>query len=294
MSSHGRTLVPEAPADGVREGCPSTSQALDAFRRDRELAGIARATVRSQASYLKPLRADSPVSSITADELRALILARMRRSQNTARAVHTAFDAFFTYCHARRWIDANPVREIPRPHMKPPKHRYFSREEVAKLYAACQSDENRLIVRLLLLGLRAKELLLIEWGDIDGHALRVRTAKGGRPRRVWLDDETVRLLDLHRSLDGRLIFGCSYASLRERLIRLGRRAGVSVHAHDFRRTFASHAFLAGMNLTSVQQLGGWSSPKMPAYYARSALDEAALRDSERFDLTRSLIDNSRR
>lgn len=47
-----------------------------------------------------------------------------------------------------------------------------------------------------------------------------------------------------------------------------------------------------MNLTTVQQLGGWTGTKMPAYYARSALAEAALADAERMDLTSKLLDQT--
>lgn len=292
---HGSTdalVALDAPADAtVREGCPSSSEALDAFLLDRELAGLSRATLRPWASYLKPLRSDRPVSSVAPDELRALLLVRLRRSSNSAFALHTALDRFFDYCLERRWIERSPLADIPRPRKKPPAHRYFSKVEVGKLFAAAGSDENRAILGLLMCGLRASELLRLEWGDLgaDGRML-VRSAKRGRPRHVWLDEGTrAALAVIPRS--GTTLFPCSYNALRERLQRLGARAGVTVRAHDFRRTFASHAALQGMNVASVQRLGGWANPQMAMFYARSALDEAALADAERFDLTSRLLED---
>ena len=43
-----------------------------------------------------------------------------------------------------------------------------------------------------------------------------------------------------------------------------------------------------MSFQSVKQLGGWEADAMLRHYARSVWEEAALREAERFDLTRRL------
>lgn len=265
----------------MREGSPPVAAAVAAFLADLELAGRSPATLSSYRSYLRVLD-DWPDEA----RLRELVLERLRVNPRTAYAVHAVLSSFYAWCE-RQGYGASPMRGIPRPKQKPPEHRYLTKPEIARVWAACQDDDQRRIVRLLLLGLRARELLALEAGDINGHELRLRVTKGGAPRRVWLDDATLALV---AGRSGRLVPG-TYAALRQRIERLGRRAKLSkLTPHDFRRTWASQAFLAGANITTIQQLGGWRNAKMPAYYARSALQEAALADAERMNLTGKLLD----
>ena len=281
-----------APFHGATvELAPTTAQAIDAFLSDLELAGRSRATLAPYRSYLKPLLAHRHLAEISDADLRPLILARLRVNVRTAYAVHTVLASFFAYAERHGWGES-PMRRIPRPKKKDPEHRYLSRGEVERVWAAAHTVDTRLVRLLLLLGLRAREVLGLTWADVDWHRqeLHVRVTKGGRPRRVWFNGQTRAMLEArHRT--GKAIIGCHYAALRERLARLSRRSGVSFTAHTWRRTWASHAFLEGMNQASVQRLGGWSGALMAEFYARSALDEAALRESARFDLTRRLLDD---
>ena len=265
----------------MREGCPPVRDAIAFFLADLEMAGKSRTTTATYRSYLRHFD-DWPSEA----RMRELILERHRVNSRTAYAVYTVFASFFAYCTRQGWCAENPVRMIPRPKQQAPEHRYLTRDEVRRVWQACDTDESRLIVRLLLLGLRARELLALTAADVHGSELRLRVTKGGKPRRLWLDDDTRALL---AGREGKIV-ASSYDAFRERIARLGQRAGLKrLTPHDFRRTFASHAFLAGMNISTVQQLGGWSGTKMPMYYARSALEEAALADAERMNLTGKLL-----
>jgi len=278
--------------DTMERTTTTVAWAIDAFLIDLELAGRSPRTLRPYRSYLKPLLAYDLLYDVDDDALRALLLEHKRKNQRTAYTLHTVLSSFYAWCE-RQGYGPSPMKRIPRPQQIPPEHRYLSKAEIARVYAACAGDEERLIIRLLLLGLRARELLGLAWGDLDGQELRVVKTKGGRPRRAWLDAETVRLLEMAftrfpENVKSPII-PCRYEALRERLRRLSRRSGVPFTAHTWRRTWASHAFLEGMNQSSVQRLGGWSGSKMAEFYARSALDAAAVRDAERFDLTRRLL-----
>jgi site-specific recombinase XerD len=55
---------------------------------------------------------------------------------------------------------------------------------------------------------------------------------------------------------------------RRHYVRLGRRAGVKgVTPHTLRHTFASRLVMAGVDLRTVQELGGWSSLDLVQRYA---------------------------
>lgn len=274
------------------ESSPSCAEAIDAFIADLELAGRSLRTLGPYRSYLKPLSGN--VAELSDDTLRALVLARLRTNPRTAFALHAVLASFCEYCVSRRWLTSNPMRKIPRPRVKPRPHRYLTKDELARVWQHAQRDATlALIVRLLMLGLRARELLGLQWDDValEKQELRLTRTKGQKPRRVWLDGPTVALLAAVRGAAGEPVIRCRYEALLERVIRLGRDASVPwLRPHDFRRTFASQALLAGMPHSTIRTLAGWSTDKMLEHYARSVLEESALKEAERFDLTSRLLD----
>jgi len=147
------------------------------------------------------------------------------------------------------------------------------------------------IVRLLLHGLRAGQLLALRWADLRDDTLLIRTQKNSPPHLITLDPETLRLLDAAPRADQRIVPMC-YKTLRKIILRLARDARVpGLHAHAFRHAFASHWMLEVGDGLTLQQLGGWTSGTMISrVYARSAMQEAALKKSREVGLTERLLD----
>jgi site-specific recombinase XerD len=142
-------------------------------------------------------------------------------------------------------------------------------------------------------GLRWSEQRALQWRDVDLLAgfLTVRHSKNGRTRQVPMNS-LVRsvLLDLatqrERPDDPKSpVFRCSYREpdkffpaavqrARRALEAIGKETGhlEGYTWHGNRHTFASRLVMAGVDLRTVQQLGGWQSLAMVQRYAHLAPD----------------------
>ena len=142
-------------------------------------------------------------------------------------------------------------------------------------------------------GLRWSEQRALQWRDVDLLAgfLTVRHSKNGRTRQVPMNS-LVRsvLLDLatqrERPADPKSpVFRCSYREpdkffpaavqrARRALEAIGKETGhlEGYTWHGNRHTFASRLVMAGVDLRTVQQLGGWQSLAMVQRYAHLAPD----------------------
>jgi site-specific recombinase XerD len=156
----------------------------------------------------------------------------------------------------------------------------LTRDEVARLLAAARPGRDRTLLDVKYSGgLRLRELLGLEVGDVDGGrmALHVRRGKGQKERFVPISP---RLLEVLRAYwrayrpttylfpgvrpDTRL-----YGGTVQRLCkRAAKRAGLTkrVHPHTLRHSFATHLLEAGVDLLSVQKLLGHSSFQTTAVY----------------------------
>lgn len=291
------------------EWLPTVSEAIDAYLDDARLAGRSPASVRTARAFLKPVRADSlPVSTLTPDACRTAILARLSVNANTARTVHGHLSALCRYCVGRGWLPASPMAGVPRPRKPSRPHRWLTPPQLRAVWDACADDYGRLIVALLLLGLRANELVSLRWQDVDWERGRLTVAftKNGRPRTAVLDDLALALLrrareplpgtaptaELGRRASPRIV-PMSTNALRERVAMLGRRAGIPhLHPHLFRHSFATNYLIeAGIeDIATLQVLGGWSDARqIRDTYARSALEELALKRARDVGLSRRLL-----
>ena len=180
----------------MREGVPTFGDAVSAFLADLSLKGRSPRTRMAYGYLLKRLPVDESLALLTPAYVRNLIDVEIRagRELATAGLLKTALGSLSTFCISQGWMLESPTKGISIGKGKEKPHRYLSAEEVKRVYEACLTDEMRLTVRLLMLGLRAAELLSLRWQDVNGDVLTVAFAKGGKVRRVVLDQETVRLL----------------------------------------------------------------------------------------------------
>jgi len=178
---------------------------------------------------------------------------------------------------ARKGVDAEPPGRV----------RYLDDVERAALLDTCAADpEPRLapLVQLALLtGMRAGELMALEWRDVDldrGLA-SLRRAKGGRggddtgARSVALSSSAVAIL---REMHARRTVGwpAAFAAPPHGRTRFPRfawnravgRAGLEdFRFHDLRHTFAAHLLSAGATLPELAAALGLRSLAMVARYA---------------------------
>lgn len=208
--------------------------------------------------------------------------------------------SFFKYLVKEKQISKSPFAEIEGPKLEkkiPPSLTY---EMVMQLFA--QPDlttllgfRDRAIMELFYSsGLRVSELVGLNRGDFDGHALRLKVRGKGKKERLvpitktagkWIQDyldHPERLLDgeYHRAeVDGEAVF----------LSRLGRRItvrsvdrrfkeyllksglGVTITPHTVRHTIATHWLENGMDLKTIQTLLGHSSLATTTIYTHVSM-----------------------
>ena len=132
--------------------------------------------------------------------------------------------------------------------------------------AGTSNVRDYLIMRVLWrTGTRVSELLNITPAAIEfnNQVVNITKAKGGKQRRVLLDDETLVLLSKyisqHNIREHRPIFGIKRRQVHAIIKKYGKMAGLDIHPHTFRHSFAIHLVRSGLDLRRVQQLLGHSN-----------------------------------
>lgn len=166
--------------------------------------------------------------------------------------------------------------------IKEPKRRlrYLEPEEKARLLAAAKEPLRTIILTGLHAGLRIHaEALTLRWADVDlkRRLLTVQAAyaKSGQTRTIPMNSALREAVRERRLRDGagEFVFhrrdGSPYRDVRTAFENARRRAGLGedVTPHTLRHTFASRLAMAGVDLRTIQELGGWSDLNMVKRYS---------------------------
>jgi integrase len=167
--------------------------------------------------------------------------------------------------------------------------RYLTSEQADRLIAAYAPHVEPIATTLRWQGLRIGEALRVDWVHVnwEANSIFVPKTKNGEPRTVTMHAKTRAAL--HRlwvsrgsPTEGPAFLtnrGKPYADPRGYKVPSGspikkahatacRRAGIEdFHVHDWRHHWASHCVMAGIDLETIRQEGGWKSLRMVERYA---------------------------
>lgn len=177
----------------------------------------------------------------------------------------------FNRCIAwHKYSGANPVKEVKL--LKEPKGklRYLDQEEEAKLLAHAREPLRTIILVGIYAGLRIQaEALTLKWEDVDFRrgllTVNAAYAKSGESRAVNLNSILkAALKELKDRSRGEYVFskpdGSPYKSIRSAFKTACKHANLSgVTPHILRHTFASRLAMAGVDVRTIQELGGGKS-----------------------------------
>jgi integrase/recombinase XerD len=173
----------------------------------------------------------------------------------------------------------------------------LSRDEIAQIESAANSERDKLIIRLFAdCGLRLNELAQLRRRDIrrtDNHAMLHIHGKGDRDRRVPVPPGLMRRLQRHADTK-RDAVGDDYIFIAKRRSPFGefealkgsgieqmvrwtaRRAGIErgVHPHLFRHSWMTEMLRRGMNPIQLSVIAGASQPVIAQYYEHLNQDDA--------------------
>lgn len=197
--------------------------------------------------------------------------ARVRANRELA-----VLKSLFNRCREWKLFEGeNPVESVKL--LKEPRQRlrFLEPEEEDRLLAACAEPLRTLILIGTNCGLRLKsEALTLRWADVDvlRRTLTVAAAyaKSGTSRTVSLN--SVMLAALHR-LPKRSDFvfakpnGTPYHAIRGFRAACQRAGLTGVTPHSTRHTFATRLVENGVDLRTVQELGGWATLSLIQRYA---------------------------
>jgi integrase len=241
---------------------------------------------------------DRPLSSITAGDVERF-LRELREGEGavtaaTANRYRDRISGLYKRALRLSLVKTNPATGIRK--AKEPGGRvvYLTALEEKALGVELAPELRQLFTFSLQTGLRWSEQAGLRWADVDllAGVVTVGRSKNGLARRVPLNSVASRLLvDLGaaRTPDsdaGEVVFhGAAYRTVSRAFLGAVARAQAALRAegknssrldgytwHGNRHTFASRLVMAGVDLLTVQTLGGWRTPSMVQRYAHLAPD----------------------
>lgn len=157
--------------------------------------------------------------------------------------------------------------------------RALTREAVDRILPQCDQVDRALVLVMRDAMLRRSEAAALTWDDIglsaDGSGWvdirKSKTDQEGVGERRYLSRASMEALAALP--DGPSVFGLSDRSISRRLSRAAERAGLGAgfSGHSARVGMAVDLVESGEGLPAVMVAGGWRDPKMPSYYARTAM-----------------------
>ena len=226
-------------------------------------------------------------------------------SKTTAANDRRVLSSFYTWLHKNEYIRKNPLNKVEAIKYAKPKKKAFTDMEIEKLRLACRTEREKMIIEVLLsTWCRVSELAGIRIDEIEDDKVLVH-GKGEKDRTVYLNAKAQiavqNYLSKRKDSNPYLLPKAKYAGqvklmaqLRkgkspttwyedpelvddyehtgagtiECIIRdIGKRSAVkNSHPHRFRRTGATFALRAGMNIMTVSKLLGHANIAVTQVY----------------------------
>lgn len=264
---------------------------VDSFLLDCQARRLAAGTLRFYTDKLRTFLAYlqgegiTSLDAITPTVIRAYLAGMQDRGlrPHTQHAHARAIRSWCNFLAAEGEIAESPMKRVKMPKLDSPILPAFTAEDVQALLDACTNSRDRAIVLVLLdSGVRARELLDMNRGDVDATTGAILVhGKNRKDRQVYIGAKARQAMQryLRRHPDAETV-GASpplwvsrygrrlkQAGLRQVLRRLAERAGVEhCYPHRFRRTFALWSLRAGMDVFSLQRLMGHADLSMTRRY----------------------------
>ena len=177
-----------------------------------------------------------------------------------------------------RKVEHNPMRGVKLFRENNARVRYLTEEEGFRLFQTLPERYRPLVEVGLLTGLRASNLLGLRWRDVDLEAAvyTIPESKSGEALRLPMHPRVQGLLTglprngvyVFAEADGEPPWDFTHA-----FAVAVKKAGISdLHLHDLRHTWASRLAMAGVDLLTIKELGGWKTLKMVERYSHLSPD----------------------
>jgi site-specific recombinase XerD len=263
-------------------GCVTT-KLIDKFIKSRR-DGLSPLTINSYKAYLA--RASEVIGlSVTGEQIQHFLNAK-QCSQGDKHSYYRVLRAFYNWLYSRKsGFNLNPqntpILDVDAPVVPKRILPSLTPEQLDYLIDQANCTCDKAIISLFAdSGLRLAELANINPNNIDWQNRLIKVkCKGNKEGLAVFGQRTERLLKewlAQYKADDRL-WDIDYYGIDTVIRRLGRKIGLRLSCHMFRRTFAS--ILAKRNVDSlhIMRLGRWSSIAMVERYTASVKFEDSLK-----------------
>ncbi len=220
-----------------------------------------------------------PAKAVTAEEIERF-KADLAATHTTATVNrHLALLRSVYYLGVRnRKVEHNPMRGVKLFRENNARVRYLTEEEEFRLFQSLPERYRPLVEVGLLTGLRAGNLLGLRWRDVDLEAAvyTIPESKSGDALRLPMHP---RVRDILAGLPRNGVYVFAEADgeppwdFTHIFAKAVRQANLSdLHLHDLRHTWASRLAMAGVDLLTIKELGGWKTLAMVQRYAHLSPD----------------------
>lgn len=218
------------------------------------------------------------------DMLKFVAFLREEKEQSP-RSVYNKFENVMTFLKAHGVRGIVGKNDWPRFTEEEPE--MYEREELGKLFKACDEEERLWFEFFLMTGMREQEVMYLYWSDVNFAAATVRvshkpdrgwTPKAYKEREIPIPAKLVSSLKLMKAKSDRkcnLVFptaGCNpKLDFLDCLKTCAERAKLNKEdfwLHKFRATFATWSLWAGVDLRTVQQWLGHSDMESTMRYLK--------------------------
>lgn len=208
--------------------------------------------------------------------------AQQSRRVSASRQKHyrAALSGIFKVAIRHEWIESNPCRDLDAIKIKNERQRFLTINEWQTLQLHLPDPHLSICRVSVLRGLRCKEILDLEWRDINESEdlLTIRLGKGSKRRVIPLEDAGPVILSQPRN--GKIVFPTRTGNRHRvdnvtRIVnKAARTAGIDDFTfHDLRHTFASWYVQQGGDLYRLQRILGHNGPAMTQRYAHLRVDD---------------------
>ena len=296
----GQRIVRDWEAGGNTE-VPTIDEAarrLVADMRSRGLSEDTNAKFEILKSELCARFSGISVSSITSDDL-ASYRETWKVRPSTARKKLERLRSFFKFCVDRDWMAKNPASALKYPKETPIEKKPYEKDELERIDWAIPlfpakgiyGDGNRERIKAFVLvlrwtGLRIRDAVQLKRSSVRDGRIFLRTHKNQKPIKLVLHPSVKVALQKVEN-PGDYFFWSGVGNVKScigdwqrTLRRLGKIAGVHVHAHRWRHTFATDLLSKGVPVSEVAAILGNSTRIVEKHYAQwiesrqTALEEA--------------------
>jgi integrase/recombinase XerD len=267
---------------------PSIEDAAKRFIEDLTSRGLSPDTIRKFEMLQEEVALLLPsirVDRVTADDLGRLKEGWKVRPSTAIKRLER-LRSFFKFCVDRDWISKNPARALRAPKEITIVKKPYDAWELEKIDWAIplfpikgiyreQNREriNAFISVLRWTGLRIRDVVQLKRSAVDKKYITVRTHKNGKPVQLPVHPEVNDALSKMHGGDYFFWSGegnpkSCVGDWQRTLRRLGILAGVHIHAHRWRHTFATQLLSKGVPVSEVAAILGNSPRIVEKHYSQ--------------------------